>query len=59
MKPTKPNKLQMLKPQVRMAGTPKVNMIGVGARAKGEGATARGYQRPQAGLLRFAMQAQA
>ncbi len=43
MKPTKPNKLQMLKPQVRMAGTPKVNVIGVGARAKGEGATARGY----------------
>ena len=43
MKPTKPNKLQMLKPQVRMAGTPKVNVIGVGARVKGEGATARGY----------------
>ena len=43
MKPTKPNKLQMLKPQVRMAGTPKVNVIGVGARTRGEGATARGY----------------
>jgi len=41
MKPTKPNKLQMLKPQVRMAGTPKVNVIGVGARTRGEGANAR------------------
>jgi len=42
MKSTQP-KLRMLKSNVRMAGERKVNMIGVGARAKGEGATARGY----------------
>lgn len=35
--------MRMLKPNVRMASAQKVNVIGVGARAKGEGSTARGY----------------
>ena len=35
--------MRMLKTSIKMAGTQKVNMLGVGARAKGEGSTARGY----------------
>ena len=35
--------MRMLKTVVTMAGTQKVNMVGIGARAKGEGSTARGY----------------
>jgi 5-methylcytosine-specific restriction protein A len=35
--------MRMLKTVVTMAGAQKVNMVGVGARAKGEGSTARGY----------------
>ena len=35
--------MRMLKTVVRMASAQKVNMVGIGARAKGEGSTARGY----------------